>query len=178
MVNGLFLILVYKCDSNKVLDINGETYVVSAIDEEGDITGLINITEDGKLNPVNGSDKISMIFSEQGESFFNDDELIYKNDRGGYSYVEDCDNGFDIYGEHFYVADTDENGNITAMYARNNETGEVRELAYENVWAAPRHYNMCLKAENGDIVYNVDGNVHYVKADDVSYNEDGTLEFY
>ena len=144
-----------------------------------------------------GSDKSEItkivIYNENGRTVYtqtdrNNDDFPFKsgdyftNSKGDLVYFGSdeihnysADDMFEIYGKRFYVTATNDDGSIKSMLSIDQSTGEVQGIDSDHVWVAEGDNNTCLVTENGDVVYNVDGKVRYIRAEDITTNSDGTM---
>lgn len=173
-VNGDYKIV----NNEKLVNINGEYYFVSNCDKEGNVSGLMKISED-KVSGYYGS-QIEEIFGSMTEDYdatiSNDGSIIYKF--GDEYRIINSEDMFEIDGNQYYVSRSNEDGKVSSMLSFDNENGKMisyngSDVNGTNVFDSIDSATY-LETSNGDIIYSdYQGNVTYVEATSIITNANG-----
>jgi len=123
-----------------------------------DINNLNNL-EDGHYLSINGT----VYYKADGEIYsFDSKDMFYYEGNGKY----------------FAVTKTNSNGEVVGMLQMDPDTGEIKGVSRDNWWVASGDENKFLMTANGEMIYNVDGQLRYATTENVKTNTDGTTLVY
>ena len=130
-----------------------------------------------RMSTKNSSDVETETYIEDGQ-YYVDDEGNYNYSIDGQQYTVNSEDLFDVDGKSFFVIKTNDSGSIERMISLNQSTGEVTAVSADDVWVPDSSYNRYLMAKNGDVIYNLNGDVRYARSSDVISNSNGTIEIF